>query len=72
MQIVYRIKQNLLLILILQIGIANHFLPIYNYEFSYDVISGINRTVSQTFLEEINKAIKIDTRPALIQLFLWY
>ena len=70
MQIVYRIKQNLLLILILQIGIANRFLPIYNYEFSYDVISGISRTVSPPFLEEINKAFKIDVHLVLIQLFL--
>ena len=72
MQIVDRIKQNWLLILILLIGIAYRFLPIYNYEFSHDELSGISRTVFPSFIEELNKAIKIDAHPALIQLFLWY
>ncbi len=72
MQIVDRIKQNWLLILILLIGIAYRFLPIYNYEFSHDELSGISRTVFPSLIEELNKAIKIDAHPALIQLFLWY
>ncbi len=72
MQILNTIKQNWLLSLILIIGIAYRFIPIYNYEFSHDELSGLSRTVYPTFLEEINKAIKIDAHPALIQLFLWY
>ena len=72
MQIVDRIKQNWLLILILLIGIAYRFLPIYNYEFSHDELSGISRTVFPSLIEELNNAIKIDAHPALIQLFLWY
>ena len=72
MQILNTIKQNWLLSLILIIGIAYRFIPICNYEFSHDELSGLSRTVYPTFIEEINKAIKIDAHPALIQLFLWY
>lgn len=72
MQILNTIRQNWLFSLILIIGIAYRFIPIFNYEFSHDELSGLSRTVYPTFLEEINKAIKIDAHPALVQLFLWY
>ena len=54
MQILNTIKQNWLLSLILIIGIAYRFIPICNYEFSHDELSGLSRTVYPTFIEEIN------------------
>lgn len=72
MQILNTLKQNWLIIFILIIGFAFRFIPLYDYEFSHDELSGLSRTFYNSFFEEINKGIKIDAHPALIQLFLWY
>ncbi len=47
-------------------------IPLFHYQFTYDEISGLERTQFDSFNELINKGIKIDAHPALIQIFLFY
>lgn len=70
--IIKNIKENWLLMAILVVGIALRFLPINQYQFSHDELSGISRTIYNTFSDELNYGIKIDAHPALVQLFLWF
>jgi len=71
MNLILNIKQHWLIILIMLLGIAFRFLPLYDYEFSHDELSGLSRTVYPHFFDELRNGIKIDAHPALIQLFLW-
>lgn len=71
--IIKNIKENWLLLAILFVGIALRFIPIDQYQFSHDELSGLSRTIFPDFLQEINYGVKItDTHPVLIQLFLWF
>ena len=71
MNLILNIKQHWLIILIMLLGIAFRFLPLYDYEFSHDELSGLSRTLYPNFFDELRNGIKIDAHPALIQLFLW-
>lgn len=65
------IKENWLILFILLVGVAFRFIPINQYQFSHDELSGISRTIFPTLNQEIDYGIKIDAHPAFIQLFLW-
>ena len=71
MNLILNIKKHWLIILIMLIGIAFRFLPLYDYEFSHDELSGLSRTAYPNFFDELYYGVKIDAHPALIQLFLW-
>ena len=71
MNLILNIKKHWLIIVIMLIGIAFRFLPLYDYEFSHDELSGLSRTAYPNFFDELYYGIKIDAHPALIQLFLW-
>lgn len=73
LSIIKNIKENWLLMAILLVGIALRFVPINQYQFSHDELSGLSRTIFPNFVDEVNYGIKItDTHPALVQLFLWF
>ena len=73
MKLILNIKQNWSILLIILIGIIFRFIPLFNYEFSHDELSGLSRTVYSSFFDELTNGVKLnDTHPALIQLFLWF
>lgn len=71
MNLILNIKKHWLIILIILTGLAFRFLPLCDYEFSHDELSGLSRTTYSNFFDELYYGIKIDAHPALIQLFLW-
>ncbi|HEX7414740.1 MAG TPA: glycosyltransferase family 39 protein, partial [Bacteroidia bacterium] len=66
------LKNNWLIALILVIAFLLRFIPLFEYEFSFDELSALDRTRFDNFSDLINKGIKIDAHPALIQVFLYY
>jgi uncharacterized membrane protein len=72
MNLILNIKKHWLIIVIMLTGITFRFLPLFDYEFSHDELSGLSRTVYPNFFDELYYGIKIDAHPALIQLFLWF
>jgi hypothetical protein len=48
------------------------FIPLFDYQFTYDELSGMERTQFSSFSEVIEKGVKIDAHPALIQLLIFY
>ena len=66
------LKENWLLCLILLLGVAFRFIPLNQYQFSHDELSGLNRTFYPTLSDELNYGVQIDAHPALVQLFLWF
>lgn len=71
--ILKNIRENWLFWLILVAGAVIRFIPINQYQFSHDELSGLSRTVYPSLSQEIEYGVKVlDTHPALIQVFLWY
>jgi hypothetical protein len=66
------LKNNWLIALILLIAFLLRFIPLFEYEFSFDELSALDRTRFNNLTDLINKGIKIDAHPAFIQLFLFY
>ena len=66
------LKNNWLICLIVILGTAFRFIPLNQYQFSHDELSGLNRTMYANFWDELNFGVKIDAHPALVQLFLWF
>lgn len=48
------------------------FLPLFDYQFTYDELSGLSRTQFDSFSELIDKGVKIDAHPAFVQLLIFY
>lgn len=48
------------------------FLPLFDYQFTYDELSGMERTQFHNFSELIEKGVKIDAHPALVQIIIFY
>lgn len=72
MSLIKNIKEHWLIILIISVALAYRFIPIGQYQFSHDELSGLSRTVFTDLFSEINFGVKVlDTHPALIQLYLW-
>ncbi len=46
--------------------------PLFDYQFTFDELSGLDRTQFDSFSEVMDKGVKIDAHPALIQLMLYY
>ena len=65
------LKNNWLICLIVILGAALRFIPLNQYQYSHDELSGLNRTMYSNFWDELNFGVKIDAHPALVQLFLW-
>jgi len=72
MTILKNIKEHWLIMLVLILGIAFRFIPINQYQFSFDELSALSRTGYNSFFEAVNYGVKLDAHPALIQVFLFY
>jgi len=66
------IREHSLFILILGASVVLRFLPLLDYQFTLDELSGLNRTRFDSFSELIEKGVKIDAHPALIQVLIFY
>ena len=66
------LKENWLLCFILLLGVAFRFIPLHQYQFSHDELSGLSRTIYSSFSDELKYGVEQDTHPALVQLFLWF
>lgn len=73
MTILKNIKEHWAFLIILVLGISVRLIPINQYQYSHDELSGLSRTLFANFNDEINFGVKLgDTHPALVQLFLYY
>ena len=66
------LKNNWLIIGVLLIAFLLRFIPLFEYEFFFDELSALDRIRFANFGDLINKGVKIDVHPALIQVFLFY
>src|ERR1035437_609622 len=61
-----------LIAIVLVIAFLLRFIPLYEYEFFFDELSSLNRIRFDTFKDIIDKGVRVDVHPVLIQLFLFY
>lgn len=66
------IKEHLVFVFILFACIVLRAIPLFEYQFTLDELSGIDRTHFGSFSELIEKGVKIDAHPALIQVLIYY
>lgn len=65
-------KEHTLFLLILTVSALLRFLPLFEYQFTLDELSGLNRTRFDSFSELIEKGVKIDAHPALLQVLIFW
>lgn len=66
------IKEHSLFCLIFLVTALLRLFFLFNYQFTYDELSGLERTQFTSFAELIDKGVKIDAHPALVQLIIYY
>lgn len=66
------IKEHTLFVFILAICIVLRLIPLFDYQFTLDELSGLDRTRFNSFGELIERGVKIDAHPALIQVIIYY
>ena len=65
------IKEHWLFLAVLIASAVLRFLPLFDYQFTLDELSGLNRTQFNSFNDLIEQGVKIDAHPALIQLLIF-
>jgi len=65
------LKEHSLFVIILSVCTVLRFLPLFEYQFTFDELSGLERTQFSTFSELIEKGVKIDAHPAFVQLLIY-
>ncbi|MCC6369743.1 MAG: glycosyltransferase family 39 protein [Bacteroidia bacterium] len=58
-------------VVILCVCIVLRLLPFFDYQFTYDELSGLERTQFSSFSDLVHKGIKIDAHPAFVQLLIF-
>lgn len=66
------LKENWVFCLILLACAVLRFLPLFDYQFTYDELSAFQRIGYATFDELVKQGIRIDAHPALLQVFVHY
>ena len=67
-----KIKEHRVFLLIFGSAAILRLFPLFNYQFTLDELSGLDRTQFNSFKELIEKGVKIDAHPALIQIIIFY
>jgi hypothetical protein len=67
-----RLKEHGVFIGILLLSTLLRFIPLFDYEFTYDELSGLDRTQFPDLSTLLEKGVKIDAHPALIQVVIFY
>jgi hypothetical protein len=66
------VKEHSVFTFILFACIVLRAIPFFDYQYTLDELSGIDRTHFNSFSELIEKGVKIDAHPALIQVLIYY
>lgn len=66
------IKEHSVFVFILTACVVLRLIPLFDYQFTLDELSGLDRTRFNSFGELIEKGVKIDAHPALIQIIIYY
>jgi hypothetical protein len=66
------IKEHSVFLFILISASVLRFLPLFNYQFTFDELSGLDRTQFSSFSELMEKGVKIDAHPAFVQVLIYY
>jgi hypothetical protein len=64
-------KEHIVFIVILTTCALLRLFPLFEYQFTYDELSGLERTQFSSFDELIEKGVKIDAHPFLVQLVIF-
>ena len=65
------IKEHIIFLVIFAITIILRLIPLFNYQFTSDEISGLDRAQFYSFSELINKGVKNDAHPAFVQVLIY-
>lgn len=67
------LKEHFLFVLILVLCAVFRFIPLPDYQFTFDELSGLSRTFFNSFGDLIESGVKTtDTHPALVQILIFY
>ena len=66
------LKEHSIFLLIFLLCAVLRFIPLFDYQFTYDELSGMERTQFHSFSEVMEKGVKIDAHPAFVQLLIFY
>lgn len=65
------IKEHGYLFFLLLVSSLLRFLPLFEYQFTFDELSGLDRTQFSSYTSLLEKGVKIDAHPALIQIYIY-
>ena len=65
------IKEHWLFLVVFITSAVLRFTPLFDYQFTLDELSGLNRTQFSSFSDLMDQGVKIDAHPALIQLLIF-
>ncbi|MBL7921072.1 MAG: glycosyltransferase family 39 protein [Bacteroidia bacterium] len=66
------IKEHTVFVVILTACLVLRLIPLFDYQFTLDELSGLDRTRFDSFGDLMDKGIKIDAHPAFVQVLIWY
>ncbi|MEI6020121.1 MAG: glycosyltransferase family 39 protein [Bacteroidota bacterium] len=69
---IQRLKAHGFFLFVFIISAILRLLPLFDYQFTYDELSALERTEFSGFSELLKNGISIDAHPALLQVFLFY
>lgn len=66
------LKEHSVFFILLLITACLRFWPLLLYQFTFDELSGLDRTQFSSFSELLEKGVKIDAHPAFVQILIYY
>lgn len=66
------VKDHWLLLTLLSSTFLLRFIPLFNYQFTFDELSGLDRTQFNSYADLLERGVKIDAHPALVQLIIYW
>lgn len=67
-----RLREHGIFLIIFVLSTLLRFLPLFDYQFTFDELSGLDRTQFNDLSTLLEKGVKVDAHPALIQLFIFF
>jgi hypothetical protein len=64
-------REHIEFYIVLALCIALRMIPLFDYQFTYDELSALERTSYSSFSELVQKGIMVDAHPALVQVMLY-
>ena len=66
------IKEHFTFVCILVLCIILRLIPLFDYQYTLDELSGLDRTRFESFGDLIQKGVKVDAHPAFVQVLIYY